>query len=795
MNLADREDKTDQRFVIQDVWPQFWMKTSKYGVIFATQGQEIEIPFFCPQLKIDGVWYTAREEVNRVQAGTDEVVCDYVISCGAGRTVKVQVYYSCTGKDGIFRKWAELTPSGFYNDGVLEEVVVERLERGQTPAVYNRGDDVSSYPYYYSDLFAALEFPYARNHLTGEVLTLGHTPSHVLMNDLLYRTKNVVYGLSGQSDVIRRFEDYISRNRPATSKVQTNYNTWWTLPGGYSEEEALTLLSTLKESLYDRYGICFDTFTIDMGWSRPDGIWEINTDRFPDGFHNINRAVQEMGGRLGLWVSPSNIYSPSSFDNGWAKENGYEVIPTGGFRGGSAMCLAGEKYRSLFKQRLMEYVSRYDIMHIKFDGTVTVCGETDHGHVTGGGERELIAESLIDIFQSLSRLQPGIWLEATCFGNNASPFWLLYCSSVLGTFGDDCPQGMCPSPRYRESATSGRDYFNLQGADRLSTQICYQELLGVIHQSDDDFMNDLITVIMRGNAYIPFYLNPKYMTPERWAKLAAVLQWLRENDTIFEDTQVLRPVSFADLDANALLQRESLPAEAYGYAHWISGMVMLRNPFIEETSYTLPLPAAWEGRSLHSIYPEKKDYTRYVRNGKALIPLAPYETLVLTASPTRRLGLPDAQLGGEIVASGWTVVKDERQGCTVYTASGWIECRQDGGQVVFLIEDRTEVQLPGDLRITINGIDVLLTVTGSRDGFVATELPRTTFWQFAVCRLDPGAEQVQISFTLPDTFTAKVSVYGLSSRAGTWKDGGTLPPPEMIHTGSVTLVKLPESLS
>ena len=67
----------------------------------------------------------------------------------------------------------------------------------------------------------------------------------------------------------------------------------------------------------------------------------------------------------------------------------------------------------------------------------------------------------------MRKVQPEVWLESTCFGWNPSPWWLFHVNSVIGTFGDDAPHGRVPAPVYRESYTTGRDYYNLQGAARM----------------------------------------------------------------------------------------------------------------------------------------------------------------------------------------------------------------------------------------------------------------------------------------------------------------------------------------
>ena len=132
------------------------------------------------------------------------------------------------------------------------------------------------------------------------------------------------------------------------------------------------------------------------------------------------------------------------------------------------------------------------------------------------------------------KANPNVWLRPTCFGSDPSPWWLFYTNSVTGTFSDDSPFGRVPSPVYRESYTSARDYFHMQGAAWHPISMSAEEVLGLIHQTNEPFMNDAVAVTMRGGEFLPLYLNPKYMGGRRWEMLAGLLKWSRKNSEIWE---------------------------------------------------------------------------------------------------------------------------------------------------------------------------------------------------------------------------------------------------------------------
>ncbi|MHB1153314.1 MAG: alpha-galactosidase [Eubacteriales bacterium] len=762
-------------------------------VIFRYDGAELRFHVSCPVFKIDGKTYTSETTASKLTQGENKINCLFRVACESA-FLDVTVNYSLTTHDHILRKWAEITPSGFSDGVMLEEITVDCVNFSEKPEYRNLGDTISNYPYYFKDKFIALEFPYAVSTVNDHTVSLGHKPSHVLINGELYKTKNVIYGLCGGMNITERFHKYVEANRPHTNKVQTNYNSWWSLPFPYSEDQVLSLMSTFKENLFDKYGIAFDTFAIDMGWSKRDAVWEINTELFPEGFDNIMKMANSMGSNLGLWISPSNVYSPNSFDNITAKEDAYEFIKHSGYGGTSAMCLAGKKYQSKLKAQLCEYVSKYHIMHIKFDGIVTVCSETDHGHITDGGERELIAEGMIDIFRELNKIQPGIWLESTCFGYNASPFWLNYCSSVLGTYGDDSPNGILPCPVYRESVTSGRDFYNLHGAERLSTEIKYQELLGVIHQSDDDFTNDLINVIMRGNSYIPFYFNPmKNMTAERWKRLAAVLKLLKDNSDIFENTEILRPGNLKNLSENALMSQNKMQGDVYGYVHRLKNktVVLLRNPYIEKSSYSLKIDEC-KNRSITSLYPEVRNYAAFNHDGIAEITLAPYETLLLVVGETVN-DAPDADtiIYNSLSLISADVSKSMAEINTLYTVKSKIISESDQAELLFLIEDTKLVHVPSDLVIKTDGIINEPLIINNNQGFTATGIAPVEFWEFAVVPLNSGMHEIEFTFSLSQTGSASVKIYTAASKAGSAvQKNSPLPQPEKIYTDSVMIAKI-----
>ena len=107
-------------------------------------------------------------------------------------------------------------------------------------------------------------------------------------------------------------------------------------------------------------------------------------------------------------------------------------------------------------------VCRYNANHVFLDGYLFECPASDHGHEPGILSTEPVCDGMLDIIAALRKASPNVWLAATCFTWNASPWWCFHVNSVIGCYGDDAPYGRVPSPVYHESYTSALDYFNLQ---------------------------------------------------------------------------------------------------------------------------------------------------------------------------------------------------------------------------------------------------------------------------------------------------------------------------------------------
>jgi hypothetical protein len=483
------------------------------------------------------------------------------------------------------------------------------------------------------------------------------------------------------------------------------------------------------------------------------------------------------------------------------------------------LCLGGKRYGEQFKVRMADLVGRWGIHHLKLDGCYLECPETDHGHEPGPLSSEAIAGGLIAAVEAARRANPNVWIETTCFGYNPSPWWLFHANSVIGTFGDDAPVGRVPSPVYRESYTTARDYFNLQGAALLPIPVGAQEVLGIVHQSPDPLTNDGIVTVMRGHMFLPLYVNPKYMNDARWKSLAAIMTWARANAEILDRTVPLLPKSWHGGNVPPFTDAGTMPREPYGYAHvqGRTGLVVLRNPWIAPAALTLSLDKALgfspdaADLSAVSLYPEPRLYGEGLRFGGAVeVPMAPCETVVLSIQSRTDVGaLPraaqavrshltigksDGKLrrvafrnAGPAMGPDWTCPLGNAASAVQWTILANAHVKAPRAELLLLLEgEKTPVAPIGKLQI--NGRDVAPSMASSAGGWSATGLPQHEHWTFLRAPLSAGDNRIAYDGFLGND-CRNVSAWIVAGKPGAASSpAGALPQPEWLSLDGAALM-------
>lgn len=726
----------------------------------------------------------------------------------AAITLDVVLRLTWNDSEKVLRKWAEFRLNSAAVDVVLREVTLDTLDAAGLAEPFAAGPP-RSMPAFMNGFFAGVEFPIAATRVEGDKLIVGHRPLIGQPSGVWRVTRTAVYGVAGEEGARKAFHKYINAHRPAPTGLHFNYNSWWTSPVPFTESDILALMSTFEENLFKAHGVAFDTFTIDLGWSNPATIWAIDDKLFPEGFTRIQKGAEQMGSHLGLWTSPSAFYV-QALNPDLIKDPGYEAleIPWGPGKA-RIQSLGNSKYAGAYRDQIAGMAGRYDIRQVKLDGLYQGAGD-----MAGSYSAEQTAEGAIAAFEAIRAANPNVWLECT-FDANASPWWLFYTNSVIGMLGDDSPYGRVPCPVYRESYTTARDYYNLLGADRLMAPIPAQEVLGILHQSSDPFLNDAVVAIMRGHAFLPMYVNPKYMNAPRWEQLANALRWARENEHMLTgaDIQVLRPVAWQSVDIPTFTHDAVMPREPYGYAHWegAKGLVMLRNPWIVPQSYALPLPAGVVVNAA-SLYPEPRIYGQGVQGASMEIKLAPYETLVLAISPDQPVnGIPnrDECVSGQVELSGagakvekveydmsggkfgpdWTSLAPETGGAIEVRLNAKVTVNAPRARIFLLAEGAAkEPGVKGVLHV--DDATALMRQNPSSAGFAASSGPASEFWAFLEGDIPPGEHDIKVD-AMVDGGCTQLSAWVWAMRDG---EAGIpypnrLPSPEQVSLDSRALLE------
>ncbi|MCL4553152.1 MAG: NPCBM/NEW2 domain-containing protein, partial [Candidatus Marsarchaeota archaeon] len=746
------------------------------------------------------------------------------VSLDGDARLEVKASLKWSPEERVLRKWASYRITGTSSSRLVKEVVLEEFDTGsggiklasEQPSIW----PPQSYPILIDGFFTGIEFPISSTRIEGKRAILAHRPGIHTEPGRWYDTRTAVYGVASPSGEKKAFQKYILAHSPGASKRMFSWEPWVTMSIPYQESEHLDMLRTIKENLYRKHGVSIDSCVMTAGWSNPQSLWEIDANRFPEGFSRIKTAGERMKCRMGLWISPSSFYS-FALDTGWAKENGYETspLPSGSYR---VACLAGRKYQSAFKARVLDMFSRYDMTYAYFDGYLSICPETDHGHEPGELSAEPIADGLIDVLNSMRAINPDAWLEATCFGGNASPWWLFYVNTVLGNYGDDYCWGRVPAPVYRESYTTARDYSNLQGCTYSLIPAALQEVFaGLYNHTTEPVVDDAVMGLMRGNMLYLLCTNPSVMSDYGWAGLAGIIKWGRRNVDIFRETQPLLPVSWQNGNCPRFSQDVPAPREPYGYAHWKGdrGMVSLRNPWITPQTYTLKLDESsglsvkTSGLSIVSLYPENRVYGRGLKYGDTLsLPLAPYETLVLSIKRGQPLkGLPDAGIEHErwikssvtqsdvrrveftgipeTTGTDWTKLTGTATRSLQIELSGEVTLNAPEGELLILSEEKSQPVDP-ICTVKINGHEVKPVLSGPDLGYAGTVFNRPEQWLFLRYPLSAGRNRIRLEM-LTRSESPRVSIW-----AWAWKKGdvngsrhpNSLPQPEMLPLGSTQLL-------
>jgi hypothetical protein len=588
-----------------------------------------------------------------------------------------------------------------------------------------------SHPIFCESLWAGVEFVAAFNEYGPDGFVLRSRPGGLRLTAEWSPLVSTVVGVAQPGKVREAFLAYIDDIRLAPPRLVACYNSWWTLPLRIGQKELIALARELTEKLLRPHGVFFDIFTIDEGWTDPKSVWEIDRKNLPAGFQPLRTIIEQAGGKLGLWMSPSGVY-PRSLDYEWAERNGLFVIwAQPGHWHRTGVSLADPAYRERTKRQLERLIGDWGLGHIKYDGFIARENKPHHELLPGEDSVEPLARHALELLQVSKNANPALVTEPTflnSYSNYISPWILKYSDTVWANSGGDLPAGIGPAPEYRESHTNAREWFIFSSLDEVWLPQNALQYFDIVHcDPGGGFANHAAMAFGRGRFFVATYINPRFMGDDDWRIYAGLLRWARANQALLRHTVVLR-------------SRVEL-GEPYAYAHWLGarGVIAVRNPSNETREYMLELGAA-------GAPPELADavgYTQYPYRRGLAAGLSARSTLALRLAPWELLFIeivPRAQLQEPVVIGGrWY-----RSGTATLVAPDWNTDRLRRlapGQAD--LERRVQVRTRGELRgaiETLRAAELPASAWISRKG---ERLPTVAFELECSVRVPPEAARAQ----------------------------------------------------
>lgn len=564
----------------------------------------------------------------RIEVLHTDLVASRAAEHSAGRAIlvrlqdsarKLSVDWRAILRDGSNYVREEITISALNDDQPITEV---RLFDGNVPGASVVGS-VKGSPVTAGDLFLGFEDPLAQCQVAATVIC-------GMKRELPLRKGqsveySLVIGAAPPGQMRRGFLNYVERERAHPYRTFLHYNTWYDIGFGkpYDAAAVLDVIGAFGTELVRKRGVKLDSFLLDDGWDNPHSTWQMNSG-FPRGLAAVNRAANEYGAAMGVWLSPWGGYDEAKRERlDFGRKNGFETNE-GGF------ALSGPKYYARFREVSLDFI-RDGANQFKIDGT----GNVDS--VFPGSSFDSDFAAAISLIRDWRAKKPDLYVNLTT-GTYPSPFWLRYADSIWRG-GDD--HSFAGVGTWREKWITYRDsqtYQNIVQAGRLFPLNSLM-LHGLIYarqaehlDSDpgNDFANEVHDYFGTGTQLQEMYISHTLLSKSNWDVLAEAANWSRRNAGTLRDTHWIGG------DPGKL--------EVYGWASWswTTGILTLRNPSDQRQKIAIDVGRAFElppgaPRRFVANSPWKRDRGTPPVSLKAgeehVFTLEPFEVLTLEARP------------------------------------------------------------------------------------------------------------------------------------------------------------------
>ncbi|TAN13494.1 MAG: hypothetical protein EPN37_13525 [Chitinophagaceae bacterium] len=452
----------------------------------------------------------------------------------------------------------------------------------------------------------------------------------------------IVEGLAPDHYVRKWFFNYLPDIKYTSDRPYALYNSWYDLRSPafkdvapehiMNEKNIMTIIREFKKNMIEPYGIHLDAFVLDDGWDKHHSDWELRKSTFPHGLKPVSDELKTLSTTLGIWYGPTGGYSFRQDRIDWMHDHGYEVT------GNDMMCIAGQKYSALFKERTTRMVRQDGVGYFKWDGIQFSCSDPSHGHPTGYYSRRAILDSVFSDCEAVRAINPDVYLNITS-GTWLSPWWLEHANQIWMQ-GFDYGFADIPSVNQRDASMTYKDivlyndFHNLDDWFPVSNLMTHGIIKGALNEiggADDPlnkFTDDAMFYFGRGVTMYELYISPDLLNKGEWNALSKSLKWAENR--------------FPVLDHTFMTGGNPAKGQAYGYVHYTGnkGIIAVRNPEIKKQDIQIKLSASegmdWDVNSLvlERVYPTHWISPDLYSAGATIdLPLEGYESAIYEVYP------------------------------------------------------------------------------------------------------------------------------------------------------------------
>jgi hypothetical protein len=772
------------------------------GSAYALRGAEFEL-----KLTTERVGYSFGGENPRVVTAAGMRVGSHSVDDAAGggkivyvhlaqaRGMAVDVVYELQPDDFFTRQWVHIAKPGqgtYFIDWAApakNEWGVPRFSLGG----YGQ-------PLFADDLFLGLEYPTGINSVSGAEVTLGGYVGIDIPTEG-FTSEAAVMGVAPAGLVHRQFLDYVARMRVAPVRPFLLYNSWYDLQRlAMNHDNTLARVPDFQKMLLAKYGLHLDSFVLDDGWDDMHKLWEIDPQRFPNGFTDLAAALKGIDSRLGLWFGPIGGYDQRPVRIATGKAEGMEITSNGQY-----LCIAGKNYSRLLSDAMLKYQKEYGVNYFKLDGTSFGCNQPDHGHPVGIYSDEAVARSLIGMMDKVRAQDPKVFLNITT-SIWLSPWWLRYADTVWMGGSDSGYLPSVPTLAQRQSAVSYKDsvlyddFVAHQAQFPISSLMTHgiikgkYNMLGGNKEFIEDFRDEVVHYYSVGNMMYELYISPDILSAEEMDTLGNTTKWAIAN---------AHPL----LDNSTMVLGDPAKREPYGYVHSSAekSIVTLRNPFVEPRTVRLKID---EGNGFRKVegtqaleiqYPYRKVMAAVKFGDTVTLDLGAYEQLLFELRPDDQV-----PIDGRYSVDGSTIRTWAPKSADALSFSAGRLRTEGAAGAARTVHVTTTADIPADYReaklafllepdqeirgVTATAVDggqplTLAAETGQRNSGV---------WHWFYANLPPGRHSIEVTMHIPAApGGARITGWLLTRRElaaqevhVTPQAGKKLPPPSLLPVHS-----------